>query len=131
MHATVLTPDLSTLILDPTRRAPALARRFLADRFREWKIEDDSDARLVVSELVTNALLHGAGQIIVRLFRDETGGAPVLEVWDQGQGQPVVQPESDTRITGRGLLTVTNLTTKWGTRPITEGGKVVWAHLAA
>lgn len=131
MQATVLAPETPTLILDPTDQAPAKARRFLADRFREWEIADDSDGRLVVSELVTNALTHGSGQIIVRVYRDERDGLPTIEVWDQGEGEPLVQPESDTLTGGRGLLTVAGIALKWGTRPITEGGKVVWARLAA
>ncbi|WP_433464382.1 ATP-binding protein [Spirillospora sp. CA-128828] len=131
MHATLLAPETPPLILDPTLNAPAMARRFLAERFREWGIEDDSDGRLVVSELVTNALLHGAGQIVVRVYRDESDGIPVIEVWDQGDGAPVVRPESDTQLNGRGLLAVEGIALKWGTRPIAEGGKIVWARVAA
>lgn len=131
MHATVQVPEPPPLILDPTDRAPAMARSFLADRYREWGIADDSDGRLVVSELVTNALVHGAGQIIVRVFRDERDGILVIEVWDRGGGHPVVRPGSDTQTDGRGLLTVEGIALKWGTRPISEGGKIVWARLAA
>ncbi|MGI5207499.1 ATP-binding protein [Spirillospora sp. CA-108201] len=108
-----------------------MARSFLADRYREWGITDDSDGRLIVSELVTNALVHGTGQIIVRVYRDERDGILVIEVWDQGGGQPVVRPGSDTHLDGRGLLTVEGIALKWGTRPISEGGKIVWARLAA
>ncbi len=43
-------------------------------------------ARLVVSELVTNAWRHGEGQIILRVFRDTRADFAVLEVWDQGTG---------------------------------------------
>ncbi|MFG2085435.1 ATP-binding protein [Spirillospora sp. NPDC048824] len=131
MHATVLAPETPTLILDPTDRAPAEARRFLAACFCEWGIKDDSDGRLVVSELVTNALRHGSGEIIVRIFRDENDGALTIEVWDQGTGEPLAKPESETEIHGRGLLTVEGIAIKWGTRPISEGGKIVWARLAA
>lgn len=58
------------MVLDPGDCAPALARRFLADQFREWGSTDDYVGRLVVCELVTNACRHGEGSIIVRLFRD-------------------------------------------------------------
>ncbi|MEU8340953.1 ATP-binding protein [Spirillospora sp. NPDC048832] len=130
MHATILAPETPPLILDPNDRAPAKARRFLAERFREWGIKDDSDGRLIVSELVTNALLHGAGKITVHVYRDEHDGNPVIEVWDQGDGAPKVCPESDTKLNGRGLLTVERTALMWGTRPIAEGGKIVWARLA-
>lgn len=131
MHVTVLAPETPPLILDPTKQAPAEARHYLAERFREWGIEDDFDGRLVVSELVTNALMHGAGQIIVRVYLDERDRVPVIEVWDQGEGEPVVQPENDYETNGRGLLTVSSIAIKWGTRPISEGGKIIWARLAA
>ncbi|TDC44975.1 hypothetical protein E1281_31850, partial [Actinomadura sp. KC345] len=66
----------STLVLDPDSDAPRLARRFLAGRFAEWGIEDDYVGRVVVCELVTNAYLHGKGQIVVRLYLDERDGRP-------------------------------------------------------
>lgn len=49
-------------------------------------IEDDYVARLVVCELVTNSFKHGEGPIIVRLFRDERDGHPIVEVWDAATG---------------------------------------------
>ncbi|WP_217919581.1 ATP-binding protein [Actinomadura sp. BRA 177] len=87
-------------------------------------------ARLVVSELVTNAWRHGEGQIILRVFRDTRADFAVLEVWDQGDGLPVVGPEDFEAVSGRGLLLVSQLAHDWGTRPITEGGKIVWARCA-
>ncbi|MFD0538079.1 ATP-binding protein [Actinomadura luteofluorescens] len=87
MAPTAVAPEVPTLVLEPSGRAPALARRFVGAWFRAWEIADDSDARVVVSELVTNALLHGEGPIVVRLFRDEGDGRPVIEVWDGGTGR--------------------------------------------
>ncbi|TMQ94741.1 ATP-binding protein [Actinomadura soli] len=117
------------LVLEPTGQAPGLARRCLAEWFAEWGIEDDHAGRLVVCELVTNSYLHGKGQIVVRVFRDERDGRPVVEVWDAGEAQPEVQPEDGGALSGRGLMLVAELVHDWGVRPLNEGGKVVWATL--
>jgi len=127
MSPTAFAPEVPTLVLVPTDRAPGLARRFLAARFREWGIADDADARVVVSELVTNAWAHGDGQIVVRVFRDERDGLPVIEVWDGGEGRPVVRAEDLAATEGRGLRMVSRLAVEWGTRPLLEGGKITWA----
>ncbi|MGP4024646.1 ATP-binding protein [Actinomadura sp. 3N407] len=127
MPPTAVAPEAPTLVLEPSDRAPALARRFVAERFREWGIADDSDARVVVSELVTNSLVHGDGPIVVRVLRDERDGRPVIEAWDGGEGRPAVQPEDHAATCGRGLFMVSRLAVEWGTRPLLEGGKVTWA----
>ncbi|MFC4051982.1 ATP-binding protein [Actinomadura syzygii] len=117
------------LVLEPSERAPWIARRFLVARFSEWGIADDSLGRVVVSELVTNAWLHGEGVIVVRIFRDEHDGRPVVEVWDGGEGRPVVQEEDLSATSGRGLRLMTELVHEWGVRTLNEGGKVTWAKL--
>ncbi|WP_285694689.1 ATP-binding protein [Actinomadura sp. NBRC 104412] len=119
---------MPTLVLAPSGRAPALARRFVAEHFRECSLDDDYGARVVVTELVTNAYWHGEGVIVVRAFLDEGKGAVMVEVWDQGAGMPVVRTENVGATSGRGLLMMSRLVREWGTRPITEGGKIVWAR---
>ncbi|MEU5995511.1 ATP-binding protein [Spirillospora sp. NPDC047418] len=129
-------PEIPTLLLEPNKNAPALARDFIAALFREWGSADDFMARLVVCELVTNAWRHGEGQIILRVFRDVRDvrdvreDLAVIEVWDQGDGLPVVGPEDFEATSGRGLLLMSQVVDDWGTRPIAEGGKIVWARCA-
>ncbi|MGH3587582.1 MAG: ATP-binding protein [Pseudonocardia sp.] len=123
-------PEIPTLLLDPTDRAPALARNFLAAQFRAWGSSDDYVGRLVVCELTTNAYRHGEGPIILRVFRDARADLAVIEVWDQGEGLPVVGSEDFAATAGRGLLLMSQLVHDWGTRPIMEGGKIVWAKCA-
>ncbi|TYB49242.1 ATP-binding protein [Actinomadura chibensis] len=129
MSPAVLAPEAPTLVLEPDGRAAGRARRFVAARFAEWGIADDYVGRLVVSELVTNAFVHGEGPIIVRLFVDGRDGLPVVEVWDGGARLPVVPPENHATTSGRGLLLVSELVRAWGVRPLDEGGKVTWAKL--
>ncbi|MFI0484151.1 ATP-binding protein [Actinomadura sp. 9N215] len=127
MPPTVVAPEVPTIVLPPSERAPGLARRFVGGQFRGWGIADDADALVIVSELVTNALLHGGGAIVVRLLRDGRDGRPVIEVWDGGDGRPEVQPEDHATTSGRGLLMVSLLAADWGTRPLLENGKATWA----
>ncbi|MFC4052888.1 ATP-binding protein [Actinomadura syzygii] len=113
-------------VLQPNAEAPGRARRFLSARFAEWGLLDD-DGRLIVSELVTNAVQHGDGPVAVHVFKDERDGLPVIEVRDGGLGWPVVQPENRAATSGRGLTLVACLACDWGIRPLPDGGKVTWA----
>jgi anti-sigma regulatory factor (Ser/Thr protein kinase) len=86
-------------------------------------------AELVLSELVTNAARHGEGPIEVRLGLAE--GVLRIEVEDDSHRTPpdVVAEEVDHDATsGRGLLLVQELATRWG---VESGGlsKRVWAEL--
>ncbi|MFC5745932.1 ATP-binding protein [Actinomadura rugatobispora] len=116
------------LILESTDRAPSQARGFTARIFTEWGIHDHYLARLVVSELITNAHLHGAGAIILRLSIG-ADGRPLIEVYDAGDRLPDVLPENHAATGGRGLPTVADVTAAWGVRPVEGGGKVVWARI--
>ncbi|GAA2258917.1 MULTISPECIES: SpoIIE family protein phosphatase [Kitasatospora] len=81
---------------------------------------------LLVSELVTNALRHGRGEIRLRLLRDRT---VVCEVWDDGYAQPRQRRAQETDEGGRGLQLVSLLAERWGSRR-TPNGKIVWFELA-
>lgn len=83
------------------------------------------DLRLVLSELVTNAVVHGAGRTIdVRLSAD----GPVVsgEVVDDGDGFRVPPPPSLDAPGGRGLAIVGALTRSWG---VERGSTHVWFQL--
>ncbi len=103
MPAVLLAPEgPAPLVLDPSDQAPAKARRYLTDRFRELGHDDDFFGRLVVTELVTNSYQHvGIGPIVVRIFPDVREPLTVIEVWDQGAALPVRGEDHDAT-SGRG-----------------------------
>jgi two-component sensor histidine kinase len=76
----------------------------------------------MVSELVTNALVHGAGAIGMRLIK---GSALLCEVYDDGHELPRLCHADATDESGRGLQLVSHFAERWGTNR-TEHGKVVW-----
>ncbi|MVO83354.1 SpoIIE family protein phosphatase [Streptomyces sp. p1417] len=103
------------------------ARELACARLREWDLEGLVDtAELLVSELVTNALRYGEGEIRLRLLLDRT---LVCEVWDAGLVQPRRRRARDTDEGGRGLQLVGLLSAAWGSRR-TPRGKTVWFELA-
>jgi len=85
------------------------------------------DAVLIVSELVTNALRHGLGDIVLRASMDD--GAVAMSVTDNGAELPVLREVQRDRVGGVGLQIVERLSTTWGVAPF-PGGKTVWVTLA-
>ncbi|MDI6517336.1 ATP-binding protein [Streptomyces coelicoflavus] len=127
------TPPLHEDLLDytPTQRSVPLARRRVARLVAEWGQPGlAGDAALVVSELMTNALLHGS--VRGRLIRVHvTLGHRTLrvEVSDpRGERLPRPRPVSDADDQfGRGLLLVGALATRWGWE-LRSVGKTVYAE---
>jgi anti-sigma regulatory factor (Ser/Thr protein kinase) len=98
-------------------------RAMVRERLREWELAEISDTvELLVSELVTNALVHGAGEIGLRLIRVST---LLCEVRDDGSELPYLRSADDNAESGRGLQLVSFLAERWGNHR-TENGKVVW-----
>ncbi|GAA4242167.1 hypothetical protein GCM10022254_74050 [Actinomadura meridiana] len=123
-------PEVPTLFLDPNEHAPRRARDFIAKCFCDLGIADDYVGRVVVSELVANVCVHvKIGQIIVRVVEDERDRSVAIEVWDQGEKMPVIVEADECAESGRGLFMMSLLVREWGVRPITEGGKIIWARL--
>lgn len=109
------------------------ARKLTAERLDRWGMDDDTcqTAILVVSELVTNAVVHAAGDHVVCEIREGEGHLRIA-VEDQGYGPtgPQMHPHSDDE-GGRGLFLIDSLCTGWGAHD-TSGygpGRVVWAEL--
>lgn len=83
-------------------------------------------AELVVSELVTNALVHAGTPVSLRIVAEPT--ALRVEVHDGSSHLPVRRRWADTAGTGRGLLIVEDYCDRWGSTP-TLAGKVVWFEI--
>lgn len=108
------------------RGAPALARRSLS-RWLAEDVERDQlrTAELLVSELVTNAVMHGRGKITLRAQIDED--RVLVEVIDEGGGFERTLRHGDfDAVGGRGLAIVDAEASRWG---IHEGTTHVWFEL--
>ncbi|MFK0254482.1 SpoIIE family protein phosphatase [Streptomyces sp. NPDC090445] len=107
-------------------RSVGRARELARTKLPAWGLEGLLDTtELLVSELVTNALRYGEGEIRLRLLLDRT---LVCEVWDGNLVQPRRRRARDTDEGGRGLQLVGMLSAGWGTRR-THRGKTVWFEL--
>lgn len=108
-----------------------MARAHTARLCRRWGLEDlVPTAELVVSELVTNAVRHGAkGRDRITLTVTLAGGRLAVEVIDPDPAGPALRHPGPWDEGGRGTHIVAVHSDRWGWRP-TDGGKAVWAELA-
>ncbi|WP_181787285.1 ATP-binding protein [Streptomyces phytophilus] len=85
------------------------------------------DIRHCVSELATNALLHGTPRgREFRVYVTVEDGSVRVEVHDAGETRPHLCAPDETADRGRGLRLVDVLADDWGTSDRTGVGKVVW-----
>lgn len=101
------------------------ARHAVVRACRTWGVHDVAAAELVVSELVTNAVLHGWGHLALRLYDTDDGLR--IEVEDANPAPPVATDGHPGRVGGYGMQIVSRLA-DWGWRSAPVG-KVVWAKL--
>ncbi|MEU8846344.1 SpoIIE family protein phosphatase [Streptomyces sp. NPDC048564] len=105
--------------------AVADARKTASRMLSEWGLEElVFTTELVVSELVTNAIRYSDGPIRLRLIKER---ALVCEVFDGGATAPHLRHPRTTDEGGRGLLLVSQVTQRWGTRFVPDG-KIIWAE---
>jgi serine phosphatase RsbU (regulator of sigma subunit)/anti-sigma regulatory factor (Ser/Thr protein kinase) len=122
-----MSATVAELVLDAESDAVPRARRFVLDLLDAASSDLRDDAELVVAELVTNAVLHGAPPVTLRIQR--LADAIRIEVEDRGQRRPLVMRSADDAMTGRGLALVGRLARGWGVDPADAGGKAVWAEV--
>lgn len=106
--------------------APAVARSALNQLPHAIGPELRTDAELLLSELVTNSVLHGSGEHVVVLIDPEPAGRLRCEVVDAGEGFVPRGRDHDQAIGGWGLDLVDRLAESWGVR---EGSTHVWFEL--
>jgi hypothetical protein len=106
--------------------SPRAARWFLADTLRRWRQDAViDDAAVVLTELVTNAVLHSASPPTVVIRSEEASIR--LSVHDASPVLPAPRAHDPLAQSGRGLAVVMALAVRWGTHE-TVDGKVVWAE---
>ena len=113
--------------LRPLPASAAAARRFVTDTLAAWGHDDAVDiAILLVSELVTNSILHARSDVDLIVTEDD--GRLRVEVRDASPEAPTVRSYDTTSITGRGLAMVQSFAARWGVQPL-PAGKAVWFEL--
>lgn len=114
--------------LRPVPESARAARETVRDAVAEAGRPDLADtAGLLVSEIVTNAIVHARTSIEL----DVTAGAAGLRVAvrDMSPNQPVPRHYGRAATTGRGLGLVELMSDRHGTDSDTLGGKTVWFEL--
>ena len=114
--------------LERDLRSSAAARRFVEEALRRWDCDGLLDTvNLLVSELVTNSVLHaGSAPDIGVMLKPH---AIRIEVSDEGGMLPDVRQVSTDATSGRGLALVEALSSAWGVEDV-RGGKTVWFEVA-
>lgn len=106
--------------------APRAARHFVLETLADWGRGDlADDAAIVVTELVTNAMIHSQSPVVVTVSRTDSGVR--LAVDDESSTIPDMRDPSAAHPSGRGLPIVATLTRSWGFQVRTRG-KSVWAE---
>lgn len=108
--------------------APGSARRFVADALVRWGYTGTllDNARLLITELATNAVVHAQSAFSV-VARAE-GSRVRLSVRDASLAKPTITEEHPMATSGRGLRLVSVLSDRWGV-DVAADGKTVWAEL--
>lgn len=125
------TPRTMDVLLRLDRGIPDVpwARHELIAAMKHDHVQADPDrVGLVVTELLTNALLHGREP--VHMHAELVENHLRIEVTDAGEAEPNAKQASPTDTTGRGLMLVAGLVERWGVDRSGDG-KCVWAEFAS
>lgn len=114
--------------LDPALTSAREARQRTAAELRRCGCDELIDvAQLVVSELVTNVVVHVGSRPRLRVRTDRR--VVRIEVRDAVTTAPQLRRSSLDAVDGRGLELIDALASRWGAEALPAGGKVVWAEL--
>jgi anti-sigma regulatory factor (Ser/Thr protein kinase) len=89
------------------------------------------DLLLLVTEVVTNAVLHGSPPITMQVEVIPEPTTVKVAVSDGHAGSPLVRASDRAAITGRGMAVVDALASRWGVEWLAEGGKTIWFEVLA
>ena len=147
-----LARDSIVLKLPPDLRSVSQARAKLGELATIWGCPEHvlEDARVVISELMSNGVLHARTELQVIVALRGQGGlrvevhdasstpvVPPLQMYQAatslvdrpGQDELLKQRLASPTATGRGLSIVAALASTWGWFADAVGGKVVWAEI--
>lgn len=115
--------------LDPAPTSARLARRFVSDTLAQWGDERYVDAAsLLVSELVTNAVVHAGSAVDVVVGHEGKHATLRVEVRDSSLRAPRVGGFDLDAVSGRGLALVEAMSDRWGVER-GDAGKSIWFEL--
>jgi DNA-binding NarL/FixJ family response regulator len=127
-HAARRPVEVVSRVFPQRLRSAALARTFTESTLRGWALPQlVGDGMVVVSELVTNAVVHAGTPCEVRLSQHSRSLR--IAVVDFGDGTPEPRPPAAGRLGGRGLQIVDSMATAWGFAGLGPRQKLVWAEL--
>ena len=108
MPLTVMRRQSVTCCLGRKRTEVRRAREETGKALFGWGLAEHADlAEIIVSELVTNAIVHGEGPVMVRI--SYASGCLLAEVHDDGPGRPVRRQAAAEDESGRGLAVIEGL----------------------
>ena len=114
--------------LPPDATSAGRARRLLRAALEGSGSEENLDAaQLAISEIVTNALVHAGTSMRLRILTADQRVR--VELADGSPRLPSQRAFGVASPTGRGLMLVQELVTRWGAHP-TPDGKVVWFEMS-
>ncbi len=114
--------------LRPRPGSAASARYFASAVLSAWRVprQTQEDVLLAVSELVTNAVEHGDGDVLVEVVCQ--GSCLRVQVTDHGLGgNPALVPFTEESPRSRGLAIVAAVSQRWG-HEACDAGLRVWAE---
>lgn len=118
-----------TVDIERDRRAPAAARSAIDSLSGQVNPALLPDAKLLASEVVTNAVKYGGGGPVRLEIESSEPNHLRVEVVDQGSGfVPIARDRPRTEVGGWGLHLVEQLSDRWG---VHEGSTHVWFELTS
>lgn len=118
---------MSELRLPPSTESVPVARRFAREQLRQSPSDVDTVV-LLVSEVVTNAVLHARSEVVLLIQQRED--VTRIEVSDASPVPPRLHHFTAESATGRGLRLLDQLALRWGTDS-SGTGKVVWFEVGS
>lgn len=121
----------SALVLPPLRKSVAVGRHWVVRVAAAAGVTGMANqvVELLTSELLANAVLHGAAGEVVGLRIECTEDAVRVSVSDSVEERPVVMHPEPVAPGGRGMAIVEAMSHRWGVDAHPDGGKTVWFEL--